>query len=139
MTPLRKLLLIVFAAVLLAGAFAQITPTRGRSRKCPRTLKNVCSKCNSDGECTRCKDPAAEPTIDGDGCECKEDYGTVTRSQYNSWGTAGRKSRKPRYPGAKKCLLCERYGLVAVDGVCEEDVTVVAGRRLFATNEDIWV
>jgi hypothetical protein len=85
-------------------------------------------------------------------CDAEEDYGTITSKQWEECQAdkaeieaaanggkgkgKGKKSKRPK--GCFDCTTCP--GLVADEnGKCVDLITYSSGRRLFGTDEDIWV
>jgi len=156
-----SLLLALVATLLLVAAAAQNdTPANGGSRpKNSNTCKKVwrgCNKCTGRGAnkvCEDCKDPFAIVEDNKCICDAENGYGTITSKQWKECQAdkaeieaaanggkgkgKGKKSKRPK--GCVDCTACP--GLVADDnGKCVEQIpSLASGRRLFSTDEDIWV
>jgi len=107
----------------------------GRKRLCQKKFPGckTCSGAIDEGRisCDDCASSKAD--FDGEGCVCIGEYGTLTRSQYlSAWKKAKKdhkgtkhlsrygKTRKHAGKHGKRCVRCEKYDLVAEEGICSD-------------------
>lgn len=128
---------------------------KGKTSKCASTFTG-CIGCRTiDGTytCTRCR---ANSAFDGSECACNtdEDFGTLSRAEYNGWVAEKCNNSNTRSKGGKKpkckvpsyssiqgrCVKCSVYGCTSQDGVCLRSAppSLTSGRRLFEVDEDVW-
>lgn len=144
------MLALVVILLLVGGATAQSTDAtakRDREKNTCTTVWNGCNKCTGDGSNKVCKECEDKNTIIVDKkkcvCDSSKGYGIITQEQWVQCKRSGNGNKNGQGPNNQKpkgCFKCKECDLFAQDGECKSRPTSpTKGRRLFYSDEDIWV